>query len=125
MYKLEFEIPTLPAMTNAKQKHWRIVRKEETMMKTLVAFSVPMDQRPTCPLKQAALVLTRFSSKAPDPDGLVSGFKNVIDGLVEIGVLEDDSYEHIGMPHYRWEKVKKGEGKIRVQVFELEEHEHA
>lgn len=73
-------------------------------------------KKPATPLERARLVLTRFSSVAPDPDGLVSGFKHVIDGLVQCGVLSNDRYDNIGMPDYRWQKVPPKAGRIRVEV---------
>jgi hypothetical protein len=71
---------------------------------------------PQAPLKHARLVLTRYSSVSPDPDGLVSGFKAIVDGLVAAGVLENDRFDNIGMPDYRWEKVPQRAGKVRVEV---------
>jgi hypothetical protein len=74
--------------------------------------------KPTTPLKKARVTVVRHSSVAPDYDGLVSGAKSVIDGLVECGVLEDDSLAHIGMPSFSWEKCKKGEGRLTITIEE-------
>ena len=71
------------------------------------------------PLSRAKLTLTRYSSVCPDPDGLVSSFKSVLDGLVECGVLENDRFTNIGMPTYAWEKAPKNEGKAKVIVEEI------
>lgn len=76
--------------------------------------------RPPEPLKKARLTLIRRSSARPDTDGLVSGFKHIIDGLVEARVLENDSFEHIGFPDYRWEHAKAGKGHVSIKVEELE-----
>ena len=108
-------------MTNpsGKSKHWAVMAAESKKWKRLVWFSCPHRVRPAEPLKRALLCLTRFSSAPPDPDGLVSGFKHVVDGLVDVGILENDRWENIGMPSYKWEKVPAKRGKIRVEVMEV------
>lgn len=76
--------------------------------------------RPPIALNKAKLTLTRFSSMKPDQDGLVSSFKHVVDGLVECGVLVDDSMDIIGMPEYKHEPAKPKFGKIQIEVQEIE-----
>lgn len=124
---LAFEIEGLPRMTNpsGRKSHWAIKAQEAKKWKGLVFSSLPRltgsNYKMFPPLPKARLVLTRYSSVSPDPDGLVSGFKHVIDGLVEAGVLVNDKFTNIGMPEYKWEKAPKGKGKIRVEVFSAEE----
>ena len=116
-YKIEFELSGLPKMTNAISNHWFIRKKEADKWKNLVALALA-GQQPKRALAKASLVLTRCSSQPPDPDGLVSGFKHVIDGLVACGVLENDKYENIGFPVYLWEKVPNKQGKIKIKLQE-------
>jgi len=122
--ELKFTLPGLPKMTNpsgAKSTHWRVIKAERdlwmvsvcNMVKYLGKIGVPL---PESPLKKARLTLTRHSSVSPDPDGLVSGFKAIVDGLVLAGVLENDRFSNIGMPDYRWVKAKKGEGMVTILV---------
>jgi hypothetical protein len=120
MYRLEFEIPGLPRMANlaSGKSHWRHAHNEAKKWKALTAAAVRIAGKPHSPLAHAALVLTRYSSVPPDPDGLVRGFKHVLDGLVESGVLENDKLTNIGMPEFRWEKCKPKQGKLRVVVEE-------
>lgn len=120
VYSVEFEINGLPRMTNAsgRSKHWVILKQEADHWKKTVSL-VLADRRPPKPLKYAALEFTRYSSIAPDPDGLVSGFKHVLDGLVRAGILENDKYSNIGMPNYYWVKTSPKQGKINVKVLEL------
>lgn len=118
--RVEFELDGLPHMTNASGRnstHWRAKKAQADLWKRAVCFTVGATL--VTPMKRAKLILTRFSSVSPDPDGLVSGFKHVIDGLVLAGVLENDKVENIGMPDYRWMKWPKGKGKIRVVVEEI------
>lgn len=117
-YRIDFQLPGLPPMTNAKgSRHWRRIYEERKTWKTMV-WQVAGPQRPRAPLFKARLTLVRFSSESPDCDGLVSGFKSVIDGLRESGFIVDDKFENIAMPTYHWVEVPRGQGHIRVIVEE-------
>lgn len=119
-YELEFEIDGLPKTYNAMgRSHWSVKAKEAKKWKTLVSIKILSKGR--CQqLSRAKLTLTRYSSRCPDSDGLVSSFKHVIDGIVGSGLLLDDSYRTIGMPCYLWEETKKGKGKIKVKIESLD-----
>ena len=109
----------LPRMTNSrKSSHWRVIHREAEDWKMRVILCAK-SARPKVPLARAKLTLTRCSSSSPDSDGLVSGFKHVIDGLVIAVVLENDKFVNIGMPTYLWRKVPAGKGMIRVVVEEV------
>lgn len=95
-YRLEIEIPGLPETTNEV-----------------------LAMRPRAPIARASLTLTRCSTTRPDPDGLTSSFKHIIDGLVKSGVLADDRHENIGFPTYLWEQAPRGKGCIRIQLIEV------
>lgn len=119
MYRLEFELNALPKMTNpsgSRSTHWRFVKLEKDKWKMMVKIALRAHNLPATPLSKAKLTLTRFSSVSPDPDGLVSGFKTIIDSLVHCGVLENDKFTNIGMPQYLWVKAKPKEGKVRIVV---------
>lgn len=121
-YRLEFEIADLPRMTNVPsgKGHWRHRKAEADLWKAKVWNEVAVrGMKPRTPLKTAKLTLTRYSSVPPDPDGLVSGFKHVVDGLVLAGVLDNDRFSNIGMPTYLWEKAARGQGKIKIIVEEV------
>lgn len=118
-YRLEIEIPGLPETTNevlSMRLKKRLNRK--MFWKQQIAYSV-YGKKPKQPLKRANLTLTRFSTTRPDPDGLTSTFKHLIDGLVIAEILENDKYENIGFPKYLWEKAKRNEGKIKILVEEV------
>lgn len=120
-YRLEFELNGLPKMTNpsgARSTHWRVVKAERDRWK-LATIAVIRSRRPLAPLERARLTLTRFSSTSPDYDGLVSGFKSILDALVKGGVLANDKFTNIGAPQYLWIKCQPRKGKIRVVVEEI------
>ncbi len=117
-YSLSFTINRLPKTINAiGRKHWAIKARETKDFHFLVADAV-RDRKPTLPLQKARLVLTRHSASEPDFDGLVSGFKHTIDGLVKAGVLINDKPTNIS-PTYRWQKAPSGKGFITVAVEEI------
>ncbi len=120
-YVLEFVITALPKMTNRRcSSHWRYKKMEADMWKVLVVGLVAA-RKPKVPLKQARLTLTRMSSVTPDPDGLVSGFKHVLDSLILAGIIENDRFTNIGMPNYQWAHAKPRAGGIQVRVEEVVE----
>lgn len=119
-YSITFELPGLPRMANASgrsRNFWAIKKETDQWKKWVGQVACP---RPPSPLVRAKLTLIRFSSSEPDFDGLVHGFKPVIDGLKECGVLLDDKARNIGQSSYSWEKAPAKQGKIRVVVEALE-----
>lgn len=120
LYRLEFTMLGLPKMTNGKRSygHWSQFHREASKWKRSMLPYIST-KKPKEPLVHAKLTLTRGSAVEPDYDGLVSGFKHVLDGLVEGKILEDDSREHIGIPDYRWELAPMKQGFVRVVVEEV------
>lgn len=118
-YTFEFEIDKLPKMYNQLTRGGWFVRMKHTKAWHLEVHIAVSKNRPVAPLKKAKLTLTRCSSNRPDFDGLTSGFKPVIDGLIRAGVLENDDFKVIGIPDYQHERAKRGEGKIRVKIEEI------
>jgi len=118
-YKLHLIIEGLPKTINSiGRKHFWLKVKEANNWKELVHAEIG-SHLPTKPLSHAVVTLLRASSVCPDYDGLVSSFKHVVDGLVESGVLEDDSMHHIGMPSFSWKKAPMRKGYIEIQVHEV------
>lgn len=116
----EFQIFGLPKTVNAiGRKHWGAKHTEATKWRKLIAEKCALHHILNLKLTKAILTLTRHSSKAPDYDGLVSSFKQVIDPLVRCGVIIDDNYTVIGAPTYHWVKRPNKQGgmiSIRIEV---------
>ena len=119
-YTLNLSIDGLPATYNsiAMRSYWVKIRNKN-LWKDLISHHVRGQEPLHGPLKNARCSFTRCSSKAPDYDGLVQSFKPVLDGLVEAGILSDDSMAVIGKPEYEWQPVKRGEGMIKIRVEEV------
>jgi Holliday junction resolvase RusA-like endonuclease len=118
---MTIEINGLPRMTNNLRVHWSVKNRESNKWKEFIFHAVNEQGtvRPKYALKKAKITITRFSSKRPDYDGLVSCGKHLLDGLINAGIIVDDSYEVIGNPIYLWELAKIRKGKMRITVEEL------
>jgi hypothetical protein len=117
-YKLicEFTLQGLPKTTNGiARKHWKTQWAHSIKWKKLVYQKCLSFGVTNLKLSKAKLTLIRRSSREPDTDGLISGFKAIIDGLVECGVLVDDKPSIIGIPDYRWERSQIGHVYIKVE----------
>lgn len=122
-YRLDFELAGLPPLQVAGSGggHWRKRHAEAKRWKAAVAAAVLSDHYlPSKPLSQARVTFERHSTKEPDVTNLCASFKAVEDGLVEVGVIEDDKPSVIGSPTFLWFKAKRGEGKVRVRVEEVD-----
>jgi len=120
MYLLEFDLKGLPKLTNqVARSHWRTQYGHANGWKTKV-FAKAWPLKPESPLVKANLTLTRYSSREPDFDGLVSGFKHVIDGLKQAHIISDDKVSIIGQPVYLWVKCNPKFGKITIKVEGIE-----
>jgi hypothetical protein len=118
-FELEFEIPGLTKMSNQLLRgNWRTKHGHARKWKIAVLIAIGSN-RPDTPIAKCRLKLTRCSARRPDYDGLVSGFKPIIDGLVEAGVLLNDSYENVDIPEYLHETCGAKDGKMRVRVIEV------
>jgi len=118
------KIDGLPKTPNVLfAKHWRTRHGERDKWHELVALHVLSDSHRRAvpsispyPFKKAELKLYRHSSRMLDYDGLVGSFKYVVDGLVACGILEDDSYLHIGVPEFYWIKAPPKKGYVEIYV---------
>lgn len=125
--RIEFTLPGLPKTYNAlagshyRAKHGEMSKWFKEVYAALNSLGVIVLS--PSPWAKAKLTLTRRSSIAPDPDGLVSSFKYIVDALVKCGVLKDDKMTVIGFPDYRWEKAPKQKGSVHVVVEKIGENQ--
>jgi Holliday junction resolvase RusA-like endonuclease len=88
-------VPGRPPGGNALHRmgHWAVRKsREEWKAKTVAVVTMDGD-----PIQHAHVGITWRckTNRRRDFDNLVSGIKPLLDGLVEAGVLVDDSTEHI------------------------------
>lgn len=76
---------------------------------------------PKTPIRKAKLTCTRYAfGKVPDFENLASSFKHAIDCLAESKVIIDDNQSVIGQPTYIHAPAKPKQGKIRIEIEEIE-----
>jgi Holliday junction resolvase RusA-like endonuclease len=118
MYEADFWIPELPTL-QADQMMLAVRSRYRKRWRKLIGELVVYErQKPDAPLVEATLICTRYSKKAPDYGNLVYSFKPLVDGLVEHGVLKDDSMDVLKIEIYHWEKRGEGEG-VEIKVRQL------
>lgn len=116
--KISFEIPgKLPTMNEiiAKSKqHYGAYSKMKKKYTELVkenAGHLP-------PIDKSDFVITWYcENKRIDPDNLAVGSKMIFDGLVEIGVMENDGWGNVNSITHFFE-VDKVNPRIEVEIFE-------
>lgn len=114
----EFLIEDLPKMTNQiGRAHWAFKHRERVKWQRLISHQCELHGLKALGLKSAVLTFTRHSSKEPDFDGLVSGFKVITDSLVKEQVIVDDKPSVIGQSKFFWVyRPNKMGGRITVRV---------
>lgn len=122
MYELEFKIEGLPSLANiaSGKSHWRHAHREAKRWHEEVVIAMRLSNciKPKKPLKHYLLYLVRYSAVEPDYDGLVRGFKYVVDGLKYSKVIEDDKLSNSGQWICLWERVPRKQGHLRIRVQE-------
>jgi Holliday junction resolvase RusA-like endonuclease len=115
-YRLEFFEATLPPTVNTMGRwHWTRKVKLAQMWQRIIGMHVA-GSIPRRPLARARITLTWRGSRELDYDNLVSAFKIPIDCLRKAGILRDDNIQHIGVPQYKQEKVKRKDVGIHILV---------
>jgi len=120
MYQFEFEINELPKTINEiGRKHRWVKSRHRDEWKSMV-WAATAGHLPPQPLLKARITFTRCSWRQPDYDNMVSAFKDVLDALKKRIIIDDNNKVIPDHPTYKWEKAKRGEGKIKVQIEEIE-----
>ena len=115
---IKFSLPGLPKVTTNANSNWKARWVEAKKWKRAVENTLVYGQLvPKEPFTKATLTLERFAfGRQPDADNLRSSFKHVVDALVKVGVIFDDSVDVIGEPVCIWHKAKPKQGMITVTV---------
>lgn len=119
-YRLTFELPGLPATANnlLRQSGFRISMGNAKKWKAMVGLKT-IGQRPVKPLERVKLTLVRRNYRTLDFDSLVGCFKPIVDGLVDVGILKNDTWKITGPWHVTQEYCPKGKEHIQVTVEEV------
>lgn len=118
MYHARLTIQGLPKTPNELlRRHWTEVMEQKKRWHYDVWGTVMAHGKPPQPLKFAHVKMTRHSEQEPDSDGLSGSFKYVRDGLVQCGVLIDDSPRYARC-EYAWEQAPRGKGFVTIEIQE-------
>ena len=84
------EFPTLNSVLAATKRHWSLYSTTKRQMTTKASYIAKRNLRPIDGPVDLEFEWTA-KSKRIDPDNISHGAKYVIDGLVQAGILSDDS----------------------------------
>ena len=94
--------------------HWSSRRKAQAKVAWEIIASGMKAKRP---LQRARVSITRRTTGvAPDPDNLVASAKLILDALVQLGIIADDTPDVVEL-EVNWEQAKKkADQGVRLQV---------
>ena len=109
------ELPDMNQIIKASKSHYMaystMKKKYTELVKTNAAHLPNIDK--------SDFVITWYcKNKRIDPDNLAVGAKMIFDGLVEIGVMENDGWGNVNSITNLFE-VDKANPRIEVEIFEL------
>ena len=114
-------LPHLPpsrAYPNRKTHYLALSAIRSQQREEAIAYVLEQG-RPDTPMKRAHITITWRSAdkRKRDIDNLLSAMKGSIDGLVDAGVIEDDSAKELSYTlYYEWgDSVKESETILNIQ----------
>lgn len=97
---------------------WRKNHHERIQWTNYIACNIR--GRPAEPLTKAKLSIVRHSHRMLDYDGLVGSMKPVVDSLVQLGILSDDSWTVLGAWNVSQKYRPKSDGpRLEILLQEL------
>lgn len=121
VYSVTLEIPVLPKTLNeALRSHWTSYVRDSQRVGDALAYSL-VGKKPEAPLKTVAVSIERHSSGILDRDNKFFTAKHVLDNLVKLGVLENDTEEIVRELSINQVKIKRElPKKLIVTIKELD-----
>lgn len=109
------ELPTanevISALNTQRRYVYSNIKKDYTALVMMMAQKLK-------PMAKADITITWYcKNRRKDKDNIMFGQKFIFDGLVKVGVLENDGWAQIGDVAHRFE-VDKQEPRIRVELME-------
>ena len=105
-----------PLLNQMLREHWS-KRKER---KQRYHFEI-LSQKPRKFKGKVNVRITRYSSAVPDPDGVAGGSKDILDALVDAGVISDDNMKVIQDFSVNWKKCKRKEQRTEIEITQWED----
>ena len=100
-----------PLLNQMLREHWskRKERKDRYHLEIL-------SQKPRKFKGKVNVRITRYSSAVPDPDGIAGGSKDILDAIVDAGVISDDNMKVIQDFSVNWKKCKRKEQRTEIEI---------
>jgi crossover junction endodeoxyribonuclease RusA len=118
---IKLTIPGIPPTLNElKRLHHQVWAREKKRWGDIVGWEIIRQRvRPSQPLSKARVTLNYYfkSKRRTDPDNNTGKF--LLDGLVESGILVDDSFDHIEL-NIRKGGVDKHNPRVEIMIERLE-----
>lgn|SRR5690606_21809401 len=95
---IEIEVPGVPPSLNMmRNMHYHEWNREKQLWANIIALKAP--RRPNKPFEKAVVTLTYHfkDRRRRDPDNYSGKF--LLDPLVDLGFLVDDSFDHVELRH--------------------------
>ena len=112
------DLPPREANPNSHSHHYTINKVRAKQHEEMIAYVLEQG-RPDTPMERAHITITwrAKDKRTRDIDNLLASMKGSIDGLVEAGVIVDDSAKHLSYSlYYEWgDEVTENETIIVIE----------
>ena len=100
-----------PLLNELLREHWskRKKRKQRYHLEIL-------SQNPQKFKGKVNVHITRYSSAVPDPDGVAGGAKDILDAIVDAGIIEDDNMGVVQNFSVDWKKSKQKDQRTEIVI---------
>lgn len=117
---LSFAIPAAHWLSSNQRLHWAAKAKHTAWLRTYAAKEAGDCDTYTRPVRITAHIGYPSNGRA-DPNNAAPTTKALIDGLVESGLLVDDSHEWVLGPDHRRDNTKSPRGyhTVRLEIEEI------
>lgn len=120
--RAEFTIPFATPSPNVwVRAHWSVYAKiKKAWFNRVYSATIEQYRRQLFgpPVQQFELHITRYGAKSLDKDNLTGGFKPLIDAMVKLQLLADDTAENVVLLNPSQEKCAKKDERTHVIVIE-------
>ena len=91
----ELELPNLPTWNANSRGHWSQRASEVAAWRMVAKQAANRAGIPALDVVFVELTMTPSDRRRRDPDNLAGALKPILDGLVDAGVIPDDSWQHV------------------------------
>ena len=114
------DLPNLPTWTANDRGHWSQRAETVAWWRSLTAQAARKAQLPTLGRVAVTLAMTPADRRRRDPDGLAGALKPALDGLVDAGVIADDSWRQVASVTLRIDAPQPSRSEHGWRLFVVE-----